>query len=145
MAVIGKIRERSTLLVVIVGLAMAAFILGDIFKGVGPTSEEFSIGEIHGEPISEEKMREYNDRVTAIVDQYMQQGMPVSTATRKQIEDAQWKRLVMDIVYGREIALLGLAVTKEELTDLVHGDSTYVSQSIKSIPVSYLVNLLFIL
>lgn len=135
MAVIGKIRERSTLLVVIVGLAMAAFVLGDLFKNIGVSSDEYTMGEVHGEPISSEKMNEYNERVEAMMDQYMQQGMPVSGAMRKQIEDAQWRRLIMDLIYGREVELLGLTVTKEELTDLVHGDSVYVSPSIKSIPI----------
>jgi len=33
MALIGKIRQRSALLVVVIGVALAAFILGDFAKG----------------------------------------------------------------------------------------------------------------
>ena len=53
MAVIGKIRERGTLLLVLVGGAMVAFILGDFFsnKRGSSASREQSIGSVYGNDI----------------------------------------------------------------------------------------------
>ena len=50
MAVIGKIRQRSGLLVVVVGIALAAFVLGDFAKRSKPQTP--NIGVINGENIN---------------------------------------------------------------------------------------------
>ena len=50
MALIGKIREKSVLLVIIIGLALLAFIAGDFFStrgGAGSTGE-FGVGHVFG-------------------------------------------------------------------------------------------------
>ena len=50
MAVIGKIRKHSGLLIVVIGVALAAFVLGDLAKtqSSGPSD----VGEINGEKIT---------------------------------------------------------------------------------------------
>ena len=51
MAIIGKIREKSWLLVGLVGLAMFAFILTDYNKGMFGGKEQIGYGTIDGEVI----------------------------------------------------------------------------------------------
>ena len=53
MALIGKIREKSVLLVIIIGLALLAFIAGDFFStrgGAGSTGE-YGVGHVFGEKV----------------------------------------------------------------------------------------------
>ena len=53
MALIGTIRKNSWLLVVLIGLALAAFIIMDMTSNrTGMGSNEFTIGEVNGEKIS---------------------------------------------------------------------------------------------
>ena len=53
MAVIGKIREKSALVMIIIGVGMLAFILGDLFKsGNQFFSDGNNVGEIDGVEIS---------------------------------------------------------------------------------------------
>ena len=59
MATIGKIREKSGLMLIIIGGAMVAFILGDLFSSRGGATTQ-DIGVINGESITNE---EYQLRV----------------------------------------------------------------------------------
>ena len=55
MAIIGKIREKSFLLVIIIGLALLAFILSDYKNMFGVNEGEYGIGHVFGEKIDQEK------------------------------------------------------------------------------------------
>jgi peptidyl-prolyl cis-trans isomerase D len=57
MALIGKIREKSGLLLVVVGIAMLAFILGGWDSMFGGYTDELGIGVVYGEKIDETKYR----------------------------------------------------------------------------------------
>ena len=59
MAVIGKIRKHSGLLVVVVGIALAAFVLGDFLRPSGNRPITI-IGKIDGTEIP---IQNYNDRL----------------------------------------------------------------------------------
>ena len=48
MALIGKIREKSALLVILIGLALFAFILGDWQKMSGGSEDQFGYGTVYG-------------------------------------------------------------------------------------------------
>ena len=56
MAIIGKIREKSILLVIIIGLALLAFILTD-WKGqcLAENEGEYGVGHVFGEKIDESR------------------------------------------------------------------------------------------
>ncbi len=135
MSAIGKIRQRSTLLVAIVGLALAAFVLGDLVKGMGTSAEIASIGEVYGEPISEEQMRAYNDRITQTTQDYINQGVEINAQTLRNIRDTEWNRLMREIILGKQLELLGIQVTNDELTEIIHGaDTSRIHRFIKSDP-----------
>jgi len=59
MALIGQIRKKSGLLVIVIGVALAAFVLGDFFKP-GNRRQVNYIGEIDGEEIL---AIEFNEKV----------------------------------------------------------------------------------
>ncbi len=64
MAVIGNIRKHSTFLIIIIGIALAAFVLGDFAKG-SRGSREINIGNVAGEDIT---IMDFNQKV----DQFIQ-------------------------------------------------------------------------
>ena len=53
MAIIGKIREKSGLLVGIVGLALLAFVLGDYQSMFGSSEGIYGIGLVNGDKVNE--------------------------------------------------------------------------------------------
>ena len=63
MAIIGKIREKSGLLVGIVGLALLAFVLGDYQSMFGNSEGKFGIGLIYGEKVNTDNYYSLSSRV----------------------------------------------------------------------------------
>ena len=55
MAIIGKIRSKSGLLVGIIGIALLSFILGDYQNFFGSGEGEYGIGTVYGEKIDANK------------------------------------------------------------------------------------------
>ena len=55
MAIIGKIRSKSGLLVGIIGIALLSFILGDYQSFFGSSEGEYGIGTVYGEKIDANK------------------------------------------------------------------------------------------
>jgi len=57
MAVLQKIRQRSLLLILVIGFCLLAFIIGDIFNSGGFSSTSKDVGSIDGKDISFEDFR----------------------------------------------------------------------------------------
>ena len=57
MAVLQKIRQRSLLLILVIGFCLLAFIIGDIFNSGGFNSTSKDVGSIDGKDISFEDFR----------------------------------------------------------------------------------------
>ena len=60
MAVLGKIRERSIFLILVIGMALFAFVISGVFTDPGMSSQE-PIGKVNGEDISIEEFRNQVD------------------------------------------------------------------------------------
>lgn len=122
--VIGKIREKSTLLMVMIGGAMLLFVLDptmldSLFQG-NPTE----IGQIAGETVDG---RKFQERVDETIANYKTQTgqTSVDNATTDQLRDQTWNQLVRDIVLNAELDAAGVRVSKEELYDMVQGSNPH--------------------
>tara|TARA_B100001093_G_scaffold99313_1_gene91376 strand:- start:2570 stop:4819 length:2250 start_codon:yes stop_codon:yes gene_type:complete len=94
MALIGKIREKSVLLVIIIGLALLAFIAGDYFSTRGGGVEgEYGVGHVFGEKVD---INRYN---------YL----------RSRYQESAWPILVDSLVMTKEYQGLGISVSDKEL------------------------------
>ena len=51
MAIIGKIREKSGITIVLLGLAMFAFIMGGWDNMFGSSNQPIGLGEVYGEKV----------------------------------------------------------------------------------------------
>ncbi|HOI32139.1 MAG TPA: SurA N-terminal domain-containing protein, partial [Bacteroidales bacterium] len=118
MAVIGKIRKRSGLLVIVIGVALAAFVLGDFAAG-GGGRPEMNVGSIDGDDISIQDFNlRYDQNVNA---QQQQQGNRLSQDEMYRVRENTWNQMVEEIILGKEYESLGLKVTSEELFDQIQG------------------------
>ncbi len=123
MATLEKIRNRAGVLVaVVIGLALFAFILGDIL-GSGPslfTTTQFEIAEIAGKSISYENFQQKFNELSEI---YMLNTgeSSLDSETHESILEQAWQLLLREIVLEEEYEKLGIEVSPEELFDMVQG------------------------
>lgn len=122
MAAIGQIRKNYGLLVAIIGIALAAFILGDLFKST--PRQAINIGVVDGEEIS---YKDFSLEVEKSVEaeKTNTQKLQLTSSEVFRIKQTVWNRMVKDIIMQKELDELGLTVTSEELFDLVQGESPH--------------------
>ncbi|OYT15041.1 MAG: hypothetical protein B7C24_15130 [Bacteroidetes bacterium 4572_77] len=122
MAAIGQIRKHYGLLVAIIGIALGAFILGDLFKG--QTREAVNIGIVGDEEIS---YRDFSLEVEQAVEteKTNKQKSNLSSDEMFRIKQSTWNRMVKEIIIQKELGELGLTVTSEELFELVQGEEPH--------------------
>jgi peptidyl-prolyl cis-trans isomerase D len=122
MAVIGTLRKHSTLAIILVGVAIGAFIVSDLFtgKGRGGRNAIPPIGTIAGEEIT---ARDYNQRVEDNIEiQRTNQNKPNLTAAETfDVRQSTWTQYLNEVIMGKEYEKLGINVTTDELFDLVQG------------------------
>ncbi|MCB9170408.1 MAG: peptidylprolyl isomerase [Flavobacteriales bacterium] len=122
MAVIGKIRERSGLLIVLVGGAMVAFILTDLFSNRGG-SRQRAVGTIAGEDID---IQDYDRRVTEELDSYRNDfNTTVTSQMTEQVRNSVWSEVVREhtLLRQAEEAGFGATLSKEEYDDIRFGNN----------------------
>ncbi|MBL0129059.1 MAG: peptidylprolyl isomerase [Flavobacteriales bacterium] len=121
MAVIGKIRERSGLLVGIIGGALLLFILGELLSGRGKGRQDQVLGEAGGEEIS---VAEYERRVSDEVESYRNDfNQPASPQLTEQVRNTVWNEMVKSRVMMDQVTEAGFTITKPEYDDIRFGDN----------------------
>ncbi len=133
MATLQKIRDRGVLLVAVIGIALLAFILGDLLTS-GNTLFAKSKDKafvVNGKIVS---TQEYAERISEWEEfQKMISGQSsLDEATTQQVREAVYDQMVREIILDNQAAKLGLSVSKAELNDLVHGES--ISPLLQSLP-----------
>ncbi len=123
MAVIGKIRQRSGLLIALIGIALAAFVLGDFFKG-SSGRRTLIVGEINGEEIPNREFSQKVERNLEYAKANSQTGT-VSAAQSFNVKESTWSQIVQEILMGEEYENLGVNVSTEELYDLFQGNDPH--------------------
>ncbi|HEX8298228.1 MAG TPA: peptidyl-prolyl cis-trans isomerase [Rubricoccaceae bacterium] len=118
----NKMRERTSLvLYVLIGAFGILWVLQDsgYFDAVaGGGGGGTNIATVDGIPVEAEL---FNNRVEQQVQGYQAQGVDVSNAIRQQIETQTYDELVTNALIEREMDELGIAVTDEEVYDLING------------------------
>lgn len=123
MAVIGKIREKSTLVMIIVGVAMLAFLLPtdgvtNLFGGADSSIGEIGDIEIDG--------RDFDQRLEQAVTMWENQNKTAATAEiRESFKEQVWNEIIREIVLDSQFKELGIAVSPEELFDMVQGNDPH--------------------
>ena len=127
MAAIGKIRQHYGILVIIIGLALLAFVLGDLMKT--PTRNRSNeVAVVNGDKIT---YKDFENRAQQVItyQKNMRGGLTRDEefSIRKQVLDDMIRKIIMEEEYKN----LGLTVAKDEVTDLFLGEnpSQYVIQN----------------
>ncbi|MCP4018074.1 MAG: hypothetical protein GY735_18450, partial [Delftia sp.] len=119
MAVIGTIRKKSGLLIIIIGIAIAGFVLQDAFKGKGGP-ENKKLGVINGTDITyTEFERKMEDQVEQIKQQQRKENLTAKELF--QIRRNVWDQLVNDILMSEEYKELSVEVSLDEMNDMFYG------------------------
>lgn len=128
MAAIGKIRKHSVLLLVIIGVALLAFILGDFVKR-NPSGRQ-QLASIDGEVV---QFPRYEEKVEDLMNRYKAQmdGENLSSDEQFQVRLMAWNQLKQEVVMNNEYEKVGIAVSGEELNELVRGSNPH--EYIKSV------------
>ena len=120
MAVLEKIRSRSVLLVVILGIALAGFVVGDLFtsgQAFWNKSARTALS-IDGKDIT---IEEYNARLKDLEAQSQAQGQQLSDEQRMQLNNQLAQEYITDYALTKIADKVGLNVSDDELYALLVG------------------------
>lgn len=111
MAILSKIRDRSIFLILIVGLALLAFVLDpSTISSFFDSSKVNAIGQINGEDIDRQ---EFAQRVEA----YRSQSGGV--ISQMQAVNAVWDAVVSEKVFQKQLAEAGIVVGEKDIWDAI--------------------------
>ncbi len=124
MATLQNIRNKAGLLVaIVIGLALFAFILGDLMGSGGSTLGKSAVAEINGKAIG---VNDYLDREKNLREFYQLNagGQSLDAEMERQIQQETWRRLVRETIMDRSYQKLGIFVSTDELKTMVTGDQS---------------------
>lgn len=122
MAVLQNIREKcGVLVIVIVGLALLAFLLGDFLSsGRIGHGDDSVIAKINGSKVDHsEWLANYNNH--RLFYEVAQQGRNVDANTERSLRESAWNDILDTYVWDKYYDEVGLGISDEELEDLLFG------------------------
>ncbi len=109
MAILSKIRDRSMFLILIVGLALFAFVLDpSSIQNFFSTSKINAIGEVNGEEIDREEFARQ-------VETYRSQSG--GRATQMQAVNAVWNGMVSEKIFETQLEKAGIVIGEKDIWD----------------------------
>ncbi|MDO4461161.1 MAG: SurA N-terminal domain-containing protein [Bacteroidia bacterium] len=122
MATLQSLRNRAGIfLTVLIGLALLAFILGDLFNnGNSIFQDNDTVGKVDGEKI---KLQEYQNEIESTENFYkMTQGISLNDEMQTQLRESVWRQLVSDKILAKVYENAGVDVSANEILDMVAGN-----------------------
>ncbi|MFK7746798.1 MAG: peptidylprolyl isomerase [Kordia sp.] len=111
MAILAKIRQRTLVLILIIGLALFAFVISDVFNNNGGGEKRpTEIGTVNGEGIP-------YDQFEAQV-KYAK-GIYGSSQSTMQVVGGLWDREVNNLLVTQQLDELGITIEKDQLWNLI--------------------------
>ena len=120
MAAIGKIRSWGPTLVIVIGLALFAFIAEEAFRACEATKNQQrqQVGEVLGNKINVQEFQELVDEYQQVIK--MTQGRDnLSEDELNNIKDQVWQTYVNNAIISDEAEKLGLTVTDTEMQNML--------------------------
>jgi peptidyl-prolyl cis-trans isomerase D len=133
MSVLEKIRSKSGLAIVVVGGALALFVISDALQSNSRmfSGNDNSVGSIDGDNIS---IKQFEQLYEKNINNYKirSQQESIDQNTTDMIREQTWNQMIMDGLMSTEYTQLGIGVTDDELFQLVQGEDPH--PQIKSAP-----------
>ena len=127
MAVIQTIRNRAGLLVaIIIGMALVAFILGDMLSSGGQVMNKAkaNVAVVNGKNVSIDKFQALISEQEELI-KMQSNRTSLDEETQLQVRQRAWDEMIQTLVMDREFDKLGLGVSGDELYDMVNGDNPH--------------------
>ncbi|MCD8317850.1 MAG: SurA N-terminal domain-containing protein [Paraprevotella sp.] len=120
MATLQKIRSMGPLLVIVIGLALFAFIAEEAMRSIQSASNESKqqVGEIYGEGISVHEFQNLVDEYTEVV-KFTSGNSALNDEQLTQLRDQVWNTYVNNKLIEHEAEKLGLTVTEAEIQSII--------------------------
>ncbi len=119
MATLQKIRSKGPLLVVVIGLALFAFVAGDAWKVLQPHQGTQNVGEINGETLTAQEYQKMVDEYSEVIK--LSQGVnALNDDQLTQVKDQVWQAYVNNQLIAAEAKKLGLTVSKAEIQAIIN-------------------------
>jgi peptidyl-prolyl cis-trans isomerase D len=119
MATITKIRQNSGLVLIVIGLGMGAFIMGDMFRGGGGREAQY-VGEIAGHKIDR---LDFENRVNIQLESLRSINQSPDATTTTQIRNQVWNEMLREYTVMVELKEAGISVSQDEYDDVRWGDN----------------------
>tara|TARA_R110000868_G_scaffold80081_3_gene227650 strand:- start:8709 stop:10829 length:2121 start_codon:yes stop_codon:yes gene_type:complete len=118
MAILDKIRKKTTILILIIGLALFAFVISGIFSANTFSGAKVgsAVAEVNGEDISIDGFREKVDIATRNYG---------PNATSMQVVNNVWDQEVKNAILEQEFDKLGITVEQDQIVDFLRTNPTY--------------------
>ena len=123
MATLQRIRNHSVALLVIVGLAMAAFIVGDLLTSSSSIlqSQRDKVVVINGKKVTYEEFEAARQRKQDFIK--TMQGQELDNAASQQLTQQVYNEFVTKALIDEVGEKFGITVNKAEINDLIQGSS----------------------
>ena len=121
MAAIERIRRHSGLLIAIIGLALLAFVLQDLFQSQG-RNREYNVAVIDGEKIPYQDFETLKDKN---MESRRTSNNNLSSAETYSIYNSTLDQMVKDHIMGKEYETVGINVSSDELYDQFVGENPH--------------------
>ncbi len=120
MAALQKIRSKGVLLVTVIAVALFLFVAGDLFRGLESLFQQSSqqIGEVGGKSVSIQDYQKMTDDLQTYYE-IVQQKSSFSEEEMNRIKDEAWQTYIQQQLIQEQCEELGLAVSDEEISDVV--------------------------
>jgi peptidyl-prolyl cis-trans isomerase D len=124
MAVIGKIRQRSGLLIFLIGLSIVGFLIMDATNSQGSMlrGRKDTVGKINGQKITYTDFnKKYEENLKGAEEQM--RGQPMGDDQRNYLRTQTWTEMVNDVIFQDVYEKLGINVTPDEMGELATGEN----------------------
>ena len=115
MAVLGQIRKRSIFLIIVIGMALFAFVISGVFTSNGGFGSNKPIGEINGEEIDFETFNMMVEQAQAAY------GLNTLNAV-----NLAWNQGIKNQALLQELDKLGIDAGKDQLEQIISSDQSIV-------------------
>ena len=117
MATLQNIRSKGPLLVIVIGLALFAFIAGDAWKVMQP-HQAHDVGEVNGDALSAQEYQNLVEEYTEVIK--LSRGVTaLNDEQTNQVRDEVWRSYVNNKLVEKEAKALGLTVSAAEIQDIL--------------------------
>jgi len=116
MAAIGSIRKHGILLMLIIGIALLAFVMGDVSKLSSFYSDKYTMVKINGKKLDEE----YRTRLeqNSALWKIFYEKSTLDETENYQVHDMTWNQLLEQTIMDQQLKDLGLTITNEMMEEI---------------------------